>query len=297
MLVTLKKDGSPHRIIDYKNLNNAIPCQTNITKSPFMCASASPPKKVKTILDVKDGYHSVVLEMGESREVTEFLCEFGCYRCIGYGQGPICSGDADTHRFDNITSMFQNVVRCVNDSLLWEDDLKSSFDLVCRYMSTCSRGGINFNKQKFKFAEDTVDYVGFTITKDEIRPAAEMTESIRNFPAPKNISEARSFFGLVEQVSFAFSKCADMAHFRHLLSPKTPFIWTEHLEREFGLAKASIVRKIHKGVTIFEVDRITALVCDWSKEGYSLGLWQKHYCCKGDITILCCKGGWKIVFM
>ena len=48
---------------------------------------------------------------------------------------------------------------------------------------------------------------------------------------------------------------------------------------------------------MFEVDRITALVCDWSIEGQSLGLWQKHCHCKGDITILCCKGGWKIVFM
>ena len=77
MLVTMKKDGSPHRIIDYKNLNNAIHPQTNLTKSPFMCASACPPKKLKTILDAKDGYHSVVLEKGE------FLCEFGRYRCIG----------------------------------------------------------------------------------------------------------------------------------------------------------------------------------------------------------------------
>ena len=124
-----------------------------------------------------------------------------------------------------------------------------------------------------------------------------MTQSIRNFPAPKNVTQARAFFGLVEQVSYAFSKCADMFHFRHLLSPKIQFIWTEDLDREFGLAKASIVRKIYKGVTMFEVDQITALVTDWSKEGQSLGLWQKHCSCKGDVTILCCKGGWKIVFM
>ena len=63
------------------------------------------------------------------------------------------------------------------------------------------------------------------------------------------------------------------------------------------LAKASIVRKIEKGVTMFEVDRVTALVCDWSKEGQSLGLWQKHCHCKGPVTILCCRGGWHIVFM
>ena len=147
---------------------------------------------------------------------------------------------------------------------------------MCRYLSTCSRGGINFNRQKFKFAEVIVDYVGFTLTRDEIRPAAAMTESIRNFPAPKNITQARAFFGLVEQVSFVFSKCADMAHFRHLLSPKTQFVWTDELERECGLAKASIVSKIEKGVTMFEVDWIMALVCDWSIEGQSLGLWQKH---------------------
>ena len=225
MLVTMKKDGSPRRIIDYKNLNNVIPRQTNISKSPFMCASACPPKKKKTILDAKDGYHSVVLEKGESQEVTEFLCEFGRYWCIGSGQGGlICSGDAYTHRFDNITSKFQNVVRCVDDSLLWEDNFKTSFDLVCRYLTACSKGGINFNKQKFRFAEDVVDYVGFTLTRDEIKPAAAMTESIRNFPAPKNITQARAFFGLVEQVSYAFSNCADMVHFRHLLSPKTQFV-------------------------------------------------------------------------
>ena len=104
MMVTVKKDGLPRRIIDYKCFNDAIPCQTNITKSPFMCASACPPKKKKTLLDAKDGYHSVVLALGESQEVTGFLCEFGRYRCVGSGQGLICSGDACTHRFNNITS-------------------------------------------------------------------------------------------------------------------------------------------------------------------------------------------------
>ena len=41
------------------------------------------------------------------------------------------------------------------------------------------------------------------------------------------------------------------------------------MDWDFELAKASIVRKIHKGVTMFEVDQIMALVTDWSKEGQS----------------------------
>ena len=110
MIITLKKDGLPRRLIDYKRLNDAFPRQTNITQSPFFCAQACPPGKKKTIMDAKDVYHSTVLAEGESREVTEFLCEFGRYRCVGSGQGLICSGDAYTHRFNNITAAFTNVV-------------------------------------------------------------------------------------------------------------------------------------------------------------------------------------------
>ena len=58
----------------------------------------------------------------------------------------------------------------------------------------CARGGINSNRKKFRFAKDQVDYVGFTLTKDAIRPADSMTESIRKVPAPKNITQARTFF-------------------------------------------------------------------------------------------------------
>ena len=49
----------------------------------------------------------------------------------------------------------------------------------------------SFNKKKFRFAEDEVEYVGFKVTKYYIALAESMTESIRNFPKPKNITDAR----------------------------------------------------------------------------------------------------------
>ena len=85
-------------------------------------------------------------------------------------------------------------------------------------------------------------YVKSGFNNCRIQPLAMM----KSADPLKSITQARAFLGLVEQVSFTFSKCADVSHFRHLLSPKTQFIWTEDLDREFGLAKASIVRKIHK---------------------------------------------------
>ena len=89
MIDTLKKDGSPRRIIDYKKLNDALPRPTNITQSLFFCLSAYPPGKKKTLLDAKDIYHLVVLAKGESQEVTKFLCEFSRCRRVRSGQGLI----------------------------------------------------------------------------------------------------------------------------------------------------------------------------------------------------------------
>ena len=56
-----------------------------------------------------------------------------------------------------------------------------------------------------------------------------MIESIQNFTGPRNITDARAFFGFVKQVSFAFSKCDDIVAFRHFLSPKVKFLWTGDL--------------------------------------------------------------------
>ena len=61
MIVTLKKDGLPSRNNNYKKLNDAIPRQISIIKSPSFCASPCPPGNKKMLLDAKDGNHSVVL--------------------------------------------------------------------------------------------------------------------------------------------------------------------------------------------------------------------------------------------
>ena len=61
-----------------------------------------------------------------------------------------------------------------------------------------------------------------------------------------------AFFDLVEQVGFSFLKFADMIAFRHLLSSKVKFVWTEELAKAFVLAKVIISRKIHEGVRMFK---------------------------------------------
>ena len=69
----------------------------------------------------------------------------------------------------------------------------------------------------------------------------EYLEGILKFPAPTDISGARSFFDLVNQASYAFSIREVMQPFRDLLKKGTKFVWTEELQELFEEAKQHIV--------------------------------------------------------
>ena len=42
------------------------------------------------------------------------------------------------------------------------------------------------------FAKETLEFAGFKITMEGIKPKDKYVEAIRNFPTPTNISEVRS---------------------------------------------------------------------------------------------------------
>ena len=65
--------------------------------------------------------------------------------------------------------------------------------------------GITFNPEKFRFAQDEVKFTGFKITNDTVHPCKRYIRAITDFPTPQSLTDIRSWFGLVNQVSYAFS--------------------------------------------------------------------------------------------
>ena len=134
------------------------------------------------------------------------------------------------------------------------------------------KAGLIFNSDKFQFGQDTVDFAGLEVSKEGVKPSRKLVESIKTFPRPETLSEVRSFFGLVNQVSYSFSLSAVMEPLRLLLKPDTwapshKFSWTPELERSFQSAKEEIVKAICDGVKYFDVKRWTCLATDWSRQG------------------------------
>ena len=294
MILVAKNDGSPRRTVDLKSLNDASVRQTHHTQPPFQQAMSVPHNTKKTVLDAWNGYHSLAIRE-EDRHLTSFITPWGRYRYCSATQGFLASGDAYTKRFDDIIAHLPNKTKCIDDTLLWEEDLEKSFFQTCEFLTICGNNGITLNPNKFQFAEETVKFAGFQITPTGVQPSKEFLEAILNFPTPTDITGVRSWFGLVNQAAYAFSMTEKMSPFRDSLKPHNKFHWDQDMEQLFQESKKEIVDAVNHGVTLFDLKKKTALTTDWSKVGTGFSLLQKHCSCQSDIPS-CCKDGWKLVF-
>ena len=295
MVVAAKKDGRPRRTVDLQRLNAQCLRETHHCESPFKLACRVAPNTKKTVLDATDGYHAIPLD-DESKPLTTFITEWGRYRYRRLPQGYLAAGDAYTRRYDEIIKNVKNKVKCVDDALLYDVDIESSFFHTWDYLTLCAENGITVNKSKFQFCQDDVIFAGLKITPTGVRPADTILTAIRDFPTPKDLTGARSWFGLVNQISWAYSLAAAMQPFRELVKPNAKFHWDENLERIFQDSKDVLISQCEEGIRAFDPVRNTCLQTDWCKEGIGYLLLQQHCRCEESKGPTCCKEGWKLVF-
>ena len=295
MVVTRKQDGGPRRTVDLSPLNKYCQREVHPSKSPFHLARSVPPGSLKSVFDAWNGFHSMVI-MEEDRHYTNFITPWGVYRYKRAPQGFLSSGDGYNRRLDDILTHIMRLLRCVDDSLLHDRkiDMEEHWWRVMDFVIICGEAGIVLNPEKFQFCETTVDFAGFRITEDSVEPLPKYLDAIREYPTPKGITDIRSWFGLVNQLSH-YSQLRDaMEPFRKFLSPKVKFEWTEDLDKLFESSKKCIIEAVKEGVQIFDLQKRTALRTDFSGAGLGFWLSQKHCTCSSK-SPGCCEDGWRVV--
>ena len=154
---------------------------------------------MKTVVDCWHGYHSVPLHPAD-RHLTTFLTPWGRYRYITTPQGLLSAGDGYTHRKADIMAGFADCKTCVDDSIIYDDDIETNFYRTGQFLDQGARGGCTFNPRKFQFSEREVTFLGFLVTDTGIKPTPGFLDSIMSFSVPQNITDVRSWFGAINQI-------------------------------------------------------------------------------------------------
>ena len=171
MAITPKSDGSPRRTVDLSPLNAFCVRETHHVQPPFKQAKKIPPNTWKSVTDAWNGFHSVPIRP-EDRQYTTIITPWGRYRYRVAPQGFLASGDRYTRRFVEIIADVQRKTKCVDDTLMWDDhdDLCKHWWRVIDFLALLGKNGIVLNILKFQFARKSLDFAGFNITENSVKP-------------------------------------------------------------------------------------------------------------------------------
>ena len=182
----------------------------------------------------------------ESQLLTTFITPWGRYKHLRTTMGLSSAGDEYNRRGDQAIEGLDNVRKLVDDVLVHDSSEKTIGDHekhVRSFLDRCRKEGMTLNPAKFTFGAPEVKFAGYVVGRDGIKADPEKIEALTRFPKPQNISDVRSFLGLVEQLA-GYSKDVSgaMAPLRPLLSPKNAFIWNSDHDRAFQATKAALAK-------------------------------------------------------
>lgn len=235
-MVPKKSDqpGGPEQyrlVINYQELNkltvSAEPPVPNITTIMEQLHGA----KLFTIMDMESGFHQVRVAP-EDQHKTAFRCYLGHYefKVMPFG----LKGAPGTFQTIMHDILMDHVgIRCaiyLDDVLVYSPTLEDHVKDVALILEELRKHRMYPKVTKCKFARNRLDYLGYSIGADGIKPSMDKVQDILNWPEELSCAtEVLQFLGVVGFVRmFMGTRFADMAKpLINLTKKNTPFEWTK----------------------------------------------------------------------
>lgn len=135
--------------------------------------------------------------------------------------------------------------------------------------------GVLLNHQKCQYNVTSLQFLGYDLSADGVKPTESRVQAIQEFRAPLSASELRSFLGLVTYVGrFVPHLASKTDPLRSLLRKGVPFKWEEIHQKAFESIKQEILSTGFLG--FFNPADTTLLIADASPTGLGAVLLQEN---------------------
>lgn len=284
-MVIVPKGTNDFRIVmDYREVNKRIVREPHPLPQMDRILAQIPAGEglIMSVLDLSDAFFHVELHK-DDRHLTAFMTSKGLMQFTRLPFGLSISPEAFQKTMDLVFSGIENVIVYMDDILVMASSTKGLEARMKQVQQRINENNLTVNQTKSKYNQLEVNFLGFTISKNGIRPAQKKIEEIQNYQNPTSFTQLRSFLGLLTFLQSFVSGFANKVHGLREKLKEIKFSWTEKDTKEFESIKKFIVENnLMKGY--FEPDAKTILYTDASPKGLGAVLTQKD--AEGKVKII-----------
>ena len=196
--------------------------------------------KIFTKLDLASAYQQVILDEA-SREIVTISTHKGLFQYTRLPFGVASAPAIFQNVMDQILRGLNGVVCYLDDILITGKDEEEHARNLEAVLKKLAEHHVRLKKNKCIFTRSSVEYLGFTVSADGISPTPKKTEAILSAPRPENLSQLRSFLGLVNYYGRFISNLSNLCHpLNALLQHDTKWNWTNECEKSFKSLKTKL---------------------------------------------------------
>lgn len=267
IVAVLKQDKQSVRVCgDFKQTINPI---AKLDRYPIpriedLFAKLSGGKSFTT-LDLSQAYLQVPLDE-ESRKLVVVNTQKGLYRYTRLPYGVSSAPGIFQRLMETVLQGIPHVIVYLDDILVTGATDEEHMKTLSLVLERLERAGLRARKSKCKFLQSSVTYLGYRIDQQGLHPLKEKVQAVKDAPSPKNVTELRSYLGLLTYYSKFLPNMAEvLAPLYKLLRKEIRWRWTGTEEKAFCASKdllTSSALLVH-----FNPELELILMCDASSYG------------------------------
>lgn len=226
-------------------------------------------------LDLASGYYQIPIEKS-SQEKTAFVTPDGQFEFTRMPFGLVNAPSVFQRTMNKILSeaKIKYALVYMDDILIPAQTFEQGMSRLNEVLALLQKGGLTLKLSKCSFFMDNIDFLGFQINADGIKPGERKTEAVSKFPCPTNQHELRQFLGLAGFFRRFIQGFAVLVKpLTDLLRKNSVWNWsTEHITAFEAVKTALVQRPL---LALYDPQKETQVHTDASKHGIGGILLQK----------------------
>ena len=234
--------------------------------------------KYFTTLDLKNAYQQMIVDEDSRKYLTVNMSK-GLFQYTRLPYGVASAPSIFQNAMDQILQGLEGVICYLDDILISGKDEAQHLERLDAVLSRLEKCGLKLKKAKCQFMTTEVVYLGHVITEQGIAATPMKVSAIVDAPQPRNVTELRSFLGMLNYYAKFIPDLATLIHpLNELLQSHRPFKWTSECDNAFNAAKAELLAETV--LTHYDVTKPLRLACDASQ--YGIGAVLSHIMENGE---------------